>query len=51
MESPIFADIIKITATFIKKAFIDSKTVNRIRNYLLKCNLYLYFLTKIADFW
>ena len=25
MELPIFADIIKITATFIKKAFRDSK--------------------------
>ena len=38
-----FADIIKIP-TIIKKTFKDSKKVKRIRNYVFKCNLYLYFL-------
>ena len=36
----IFADIIKIETMFIK----DSRKVNRIRNYLYKWNLSLYFL-------
>ena len=40
----IFADIIKIVNIFIKTIFKDSKKVKRIRNYLPKCNLYLYFL-------
>ena len=38
-----FADIMKIPA-IIKKTFKDSKKVKRIRNYVFKCNLYLYFL-------
>ena len=40
----IFADIIKIVAMFIKKFFNDSRKTKRIRNYISKCNLYLYFL-------
>ena len=39
-EVAIFADIIKIITKFIKKLFKDS----RIKNYVLKCNLYLYLL-------
>ena len=39
----IFADIIKIITMFIKKVFKDSKRVKKIRNYVSKCNLYLYF--------
>ena len=39
-----FADIIKIPAIIIKKTFKDSKKVREIRNYVFKCNLYLYFL-------
>ena len=39
-----FADIIKIMNIFIKTVFKDSKKVKRIRNYVPKCNLYLYFL-------
>ena len=39
-----FADIIKIATMFIKTTFKDSKKLKRIRNYVLKCNLYLYFL-------
>ena len=39
-----FADIIKIITIFIKIVFEDSKNVKRIRNYVPKCNLYLYFL-------
>ena len=38
------ADIIKIATIFIKTIFKESKIVKRIRNYVLKCNLYLYFL-------
>ena len=30
----------------IKTTFKDSKKLERIGNYVLKCNLYLYFLTK-----
>ena len=37
-----FDDIIKIP-TIIKKAFKDSKKVKKIRNYVFKYNLYLYF--------
>ena len=40
----IFADIIKILTMFIKTIIKDSKKVKRIRNYVLKCSLYLYFL-------
>ena len=40
----IFADIVKIITRFIKQIFKDSREAKRIRNYLLKCNLYLYFL-------
>ena len=40
----IFADSIKIVTMFIKTIFKDSKKVRRIRNYVSKCNLYLYFL-------
>ena len=40
----IFADIIKIVTMFIKTILKDSKKVRRIRNYVSKWNLYLYFL-------
>ena len=40
----IFVDIIKIVTTFIKKIFKDSENAKRIRNYVSKCNVYLYFL-------
>ena len=40
----IFADIIKIVTMFIKTILKDSEKVKRIRNYVLKCNLYMYFL-------
>ena len=39
-----FVDIIKVITRFIKKIFKDSGKVKRIRNYVPKCNLYLYFL-------
>ena len=39
-----FADIIKIITTFVKTIFKDTKKVKRVRNYVPKCNLYLYFL-------
>ena len=42
--SAIFAAIIKIVTMFIKTMFKDSRKVKRIRNYVSKCNLYLYFL-------
>ena len=42
----IFADIIKIVTMFIKTIFKDSKKIKRIRNYVSKCNLYLYFSIK-----
>ena len=46
-----FADIIKIATMFIKATFKDSKKVKRIRNYALKCNLYLFLdTTKVPDF-
>ena len=41
----IFADIIKIFAMFIKTIIKDSRNVKRIKNYVSKLNLYLYFLT------
>ena len=40
----IFADIIKIVTMFIKTILKDSRKVRRIRNYVSKWNLYLYFL-------
>ena len=39
----IFADI-KIVIMFIKTIFEDSRKVKGSRNYVSKCNLYLYFL-------
>ena len=36
-------DIIKILTTFIKTTLKDSRKVRRIRNYVSKWNLYLYF--------
>ena len=44
----IFVDIIKIIVRFIKQIFKDSRKVKRIRNYELKCNLYLYFFICIC---
>ena len=47
----IFAYIIKIITRFIKIFSKDSRKVKRIRNYVPKWNLYLYFLIKkYADF-
>ena len=48
----IFADIIKILTMFVKIILKDSKKVIRIRNYVSKCNLYLYFfnIANFADF-
>ena len=40
----IFADTIKMVTMFIKTIFKDSKKAKRIRNYVLICNLYIYFL-------
>ena len=40
----IFADIIKIVTIFIKTTLKDSRKIRRIRNYVSKWNLYLYFL-------
>ena len=45
----IFTDIIKIVTMFIKTFFKDSRKVKRIRNYVLKCKLYLYFLMKFLN--
>ena len=39
-----FDDIINITTTSNEAAFKDLKQVKIIRNYKLKCNLYLHFL-------
>ena len=39
-----FANIIKIATVFLKTTFKDSEIGKIIRNYTLKCNLYLYFL-------
>ena len=36
--------IIKIVTMFIKATFKDSNEIKRIRNYVVKFNLYLYFL-------
>ena len=38
-----FADVIKIITVFIKTTFKDPNKLKRIRNNVLKCNLYLYF--------
>ena len=40
----VFADIIKIVTTFIKTIAKVSRKVKRIRNYVSKSNLYVYFL-------
>ena len=40
----IFTDIIKIVTMFIETIFRDSGKVKRMRNYVPKCNLYLYLL-------
>ena len=40
----IFADIIKIATMFVKTILKDSRKVSRVRNYLSKWSLYLYFL-------
>ena len=40
----IFADIIKIVIMFIQTITKDSRKVKRIRNYVPKSNLYVYFL-------
>ena len=40
----IFADIIKILTMFIKTATKDLRKVKRIRNYVSKSNLHVYFL-------
>ena len=40
----IFADVIKIVTMFIKTITKGSRTVKRIRNYVSKSNLYVYFL-------
>ena len=37
-------DIIKILSTFFKTILKDARKVRRIRNYVSKWNLYLYFL-------
>ena len=39
-----FANIIKIATLFNKTIFKDRKKVKKIRNYGLKCNVYLYFM-------
>ena len=40
----IFVGIMKIITRFTKQIFRDSRKAKKIRNYVLKCNLYLYFL-------
>ena len=40
----LFVDIIKIIVMFIETIFKYSRKVKRIRNYVSKCNLYLYLL-------
>ena len=42
----IFAEIVEILTIFIKTILTDSKKFKRIRNYVSKWNLYLYFLIK-----
>ena len=41
-------DIIKIITIYIKTIFKDSKEFKRVRNYVSKCNLYLFL--QIAKF-
>ena len=43
-EVVIFADIIKIRTMFIKTITKDSRKAKRIRDYVSKSNLYVYFL-------
>ena len=43
-KAVIFGDITKIATFFIKTIFIDSRKVKRIRSFVSKCNLYMYFL-------
>ena len=47
-----FVNIIKIVTVFIKRILIQSKKVKRMKSYVSKCNLYLYFLDigKFSDF-
>ena len=40
----IFADIIKIVTFFIETILKDSRKVKGIKNFVSKCNLYMYFL-------
>ena len=42
--SSFFADIIKIVAMFIKTITKDARKVKRIKNYVSKSNIYVYFL-------
>ena len=42
----IFPDITKVVTIIIKTIFRYSEKVNRIRNYVSKYNLYVYFLIK-----
>ena len=47
----IFADIIKIITRFINQIFKDSRKAIRIRNYVLKRNLFAFYdRTKFSDF-
>ena len=47
----IFADIIKMLTTFIKKIIKDSRKVKRIRNYLPIESISVFIdITKFADF-
>ena len=39
-----FLDMIKIAILFIKTTSKDSSKVNRIKNYILKCDIALYLL-------
>ena len=39
----IFADIIDIVTMFIETSFKEPKNIKKIRNYVAKFNLYLYF--------
>ena len=40
----IFADNTKIVTFFTKAIFTDSRKVKIFRNFVSKCNLYMYFL-------
>ena len=39
-----FVDIIKIATLFIKTTCKDLKKIKGVRNYVLRCNLYLYLM-------